>query len=319
MKKYLANLKKELKRQGISSEDIDEILQDHQSMIEEAITEGFDEEKLDALFGDPKKLAEDLKVVQKEGVEIMEKTKTDGYELIQSFPLATDLKNVQIKLVSEDTNVEVYDGENIEVYFKNVDEPKDYEVEYKNGKLTLKKERSFKMFSIGRSTNKSVLIKLPKGVDLETFEFILVSGDTKINGLTTKELTLKTTSGDLEVDNIDAEKNHINTVSGDCKLNNIKGLEMDLNAVSGDFQVTKVTINGDVVMNTVSGDFKVTDSACKEATIKTVSGDLKGSEFYPDLVNLRSVSGDIKIENTDNLRPIEVGRKKSLSGDISIK
>jgi len=68
MKKFLENLRTELKKKHINEGEIEEILRDHEEMIDEALAEGLSEEDITKKFGNPEQVAADISAMNK-GVE----------------------------------------------------------------------------------------------------------------------------------------------------------------------------------------------------------------------------------------------------------
>ena len=94
MKKFLKDLENELKKMKINSNEIKEILADHEEMMNEALKEGLSEEELATKFGNPAKLAqdlfEDLEKVSTNLNEYVEKGEFSAmkdYDLYKSFPI----------------------------------------------------------------------------------------------------------------------------------------------------------------------------------------------------------------------------------------
>ncbi len=321
MKKYLEDLKKELEKLKLNSNEIAEILEDHEEMIKEAKKEGVSDKELVSKFGDPKKLASDLK--SELGEEKEEATQnTNDYVLYKSFPVMDSVEEVQIKLVSDDVVYEQGDMDAIEVYYKNIKDIEDYDISFNKGTFTLKKDKKVKslIFNISFSSKSgSFVVKVPKDTSLNQFTLNTVSGDSKAINVFADNVKIATTSGDTYLRHITGSKVEISTVSGDGNISFIKTDNLYLNAVSGDFCVSEGKIDGDVTLNNVSGDFTVSKLESDKFTLSTVSGDLNAKEFYPTEINLKSVSGDITITNEDKLRPIVIGKKKTLSGSIKIK
>ena len=324
MKKFLDDLAKELKRLKMNKKEMDEILADHKEMIKQAQEEGLTDEEITNKFGDPKQLAGDLYTDSNEPTmdynKEMGSEETKGYELVKSFTMVDSLKNVSVKLVSEDVKYYTHNDDSIQVYFKNVKDPSKYDITLDKGTFSLKKESGVKVFSFNLNSDSKVIIVVPKNLKFDKFSFVTVSGDASITQVKSNELKLKSTSGDMNLDVIEIVEGSIGTVSGDFNIQNLRvQKELNLSAVSGDFKINDGKSQGDVIINTVSGDFNIENFSCNYASVKTVSGDLNGKEFYPNKVDLRSVSGDIEIHNFDLLKPIEIGRKRSVSGDITIK
>ena len=123
MKKYLENLEKELKKLKINDQEIAEILADHKEMIEAAKDDGVSDDELFEKFGSPDKVAKELSedVPQKVNVEVkVGEDELEGFKLFKSFYALNDIKSVSIELVNENVLYFPYDGDQIEIYEKNM-------------------------------------------------------------------------------------------------------------------------------------------------------------------------------------------------------
>lgn len=316
MKTFLDALKKELKKRNFSKEDISEIIADHEEMIETAKTEGLSEDELASKFGDPSRLAEDLLAqkpieIHKGGISV------EGYTLLQTFPVSDNAFDVYIGLVNEDLKYQIHDMQQIEVHYKNVKDTEDYIVSFDNNEFILKRDKPRGLFISSKESSKFI-IKVPQNIASKQFTMKLVSGDAKLEGITTDALDVNTTSGDVKLTSFTAKAAKFHTVSGDLTLEQGTVETLDLSMVSGDCKLNHTTVSGDIQCNTVSGDLKAEDCEAGNMSFKTVSGDCKGKNFYPKTVSLRSVSGDIKIKNDDTTREIKVLKSKALSGKVKI-
>lgn len=312
--KFLEDLKKELRKQGMNDFEINEIIQDHQEMISEAQLEGLKDEDIPQKFGNPVDLANEL---AKNADSKETQTTENGYTLYKSFE-ASDLKKMKVVIVSDDLVLESSNQDTVEVYMKKIKNPEDYEVKMEDGKFSLELVRKKKGYIFN---NKSgyILIKYPNEKRLEKVDLTSVSGEVKITNLEAEKGLIKTTSGDSNIFDIDCKEVKIQTVSGDAKVHKISSKDCDLSSVSGDFEAEDLTIENKLYCNSVSGDFVVTKATCSKGTFQTVSGDMRGVNFYPQELTLQSVSGDITIENEDQSHIINIVKKRTLSGDIKIK
>ena len=313
MNKFLKDLENALKKLNVSTNEINEIIADHEEMLNQALAEGLSEEELSEKFGDPKKLAQDLSVDAKK-----EKGGNKMYELVESLAVLDELISVEVKLVSEDVEILPSESGAIEIYYKDVEKPEDYEYSLEGGAFLFKRKSEVGIKIFRRRNKGKIRILLPETA-LESYNVKIVSGDVVSENVKTKRFVMHSTSGDGSLKNIDTELVEIHTVSGDFELDHFTATLFKANSVSGDFEINNLKVQENLDLNTVSGDFKVKDVEGTIVDLKTVSGDFDGKEVYVEKVNLNSVSGDIKIRNEDSLRPIEIGRKKSLSGKISIK
>jgi DUF4097 and DUF4098 domain-containing protein YvlB len=315
MKTFLENLKKELKKRDFSERDIEEILEDHEEMIEAAQNDGLSDEELERKFGSPDKLAEDL-LDSKSINEEPQGVSLTGYELLKSFPIIEKEFDINISVVSEDLTYLVHDEERIEIYYRDIKDIDNYLVKFDGKELRLEYKKTFN-FSFRRSSGQLV-IKVPKGIISKNVQIMTVSGDAKIEDIHSDSFHLKTTSGDISVNTFHAGKAKFTTVSGDFNFHNGTISSLDISMVSGDAKLEDIVVTGEIVSNTVSGDLELTKVESDSFILKSVSGDCIGVEFYPKTVTLKSVSGDIKINNTDVSREIHAKHKKTLSGTIKI-
>jgi len=321
MKKFLKDLEKELKKLKISDEEIAEILADHAEMIESAINDGVSEQELSDKFGDPAKVAKELKndnLTRDRNIDnnkdYSEVVEVKGYDLFKAFNVLDDGYSVHVNLVSEDVKFYVYDGEQIEVFAKGDTEK--YNAEYKNKHFSLSVQRGIKLFGFRKTTR--FVIRLPKGMAVDEFNYNNTSGDAELYGLSLNEAKLNAVSGDFELYDISAKNAIINTVSGDAEMKNISCDTLHLRSVSGDFEVENMTVTDDLKLKSVSGDFEINNAESGVTRLDSVSGDLDGDEFYPSEISMKTISGDVTINNTDSMKAIKVTGKKSMSGDIKI-
>lgn len=316
MKKYLENLKKELKKRNFSKEDIEEILADHQEMIATAQDQGLTDDEIVTKFGDPEQLASDLQASKPLEVHTGGGT-IEGYELLSTFPVLDAAFDVNIALVNEDIKVLIHDQDQIEVHGKHIKDAEDYDIAFDGKEFLLKRNTKMRLFSRS-SDSRKLIVKLPQNVVSKRYSVKLVSGDAKVEGAHSDEFELNTTSGDVTASNLTAGTAKVHAVSGDIGIQSGELQSLELSLVSGDCKLHSTTVSGDFRCNTVSGDLKAEQSECNEFSFHTVSGDCKGTDFYPKSVSLRSVSGDIKIKNSDKTRQITIVKQKALSGKVKI-
>lgn len=318
MKKYLEDLKKELKRNNISDDEIEEILNDHQEMITEAIAEGLSEEEIYGKFGNPKKVADDIAQMSN---PIKTEVSPDRGEtgLWKTFPVLDNSIKSEVKLVNEDIRYETGDTDRIKVYYFGKIKEDLYRVSYESGVFCLERKSGIDWSWRTNRDDVQFVVVYSKTTSLDELSHNSVSADVEMNGLTAKMVQLSSTSGDVKASRIVSETFKLSTVSGDQNLSLISADSMKLSVVSGDLKISQAIVDGEMWMNSVSGDMEIVDATANDAVVSTVSGDLKGTEFYPKTVRLSSVSGDIVIKNTDVSKHIKILSKKSTSGDIIIQ
>lgn len=323
MKKYLKDLEAELKKLKISDAEVQEILADHREMIEAAQADGISDEELVEKFGEPKAVAQELKsdvleAKSQKSEPVVGEGELEGYELFKTFPVIDEVKEVQIKLVSEDLVYFPYDGTSIQVYAKKLKKPDNYKVTFEEGVFVLKRlsSKSFGLFGGNSSPDFGVMV--PFELYYDNFDVASVSGDYKLDSINTKSFSANSTSGDYELSNLKVTEAKFRTVSGDIEVSGLNGEEVQVSLVSGDLELENARVEKELNVNTVSGDVDVDNFFGEHIAFKSVSGDLSGKEAYPNSVDLKSVSGDIKISNSNKSHKIDVKYKKSISGDIRI-
>ncbi|HKL47054.1 MAG TPA: DUF4097 family beta strand repeat-containing protein [Candidatus Izemoplasmatales bacterium] len=311
MKKYLESLRKELKTNGLNDIDIQDIINDLTEMIHEAMDEGLDEVDIPKKFGHPKDLAKDL---AKDETNQSEKSKAKDGLLFST----SDIQMIDVKLYNEDINIVSGENDRIEVYGENVDR-KNYKIYKESHCLCLERKNTLAVkFRIFRTSNEKFIIKLPKDYQLKDISLNIKSSDGGLNHIKTNRLTIRSVSGDLKISNVHGEDFQMKSISGDVNIKNTEWITLTISNVSGDFDINHTHVKDNIRINTVSGDVDIFESSGKELDYNAVSGDLIGKEFYPESMALKSISGDIKIKNKDQSKPIEIIRKRSLSGDIDI-
>lgn len=317
MKKFLTELEQELRNRGIKDSEIAEIISDHEEMIQEALSEGLEESKIEEKFGSPAKIALELSETQK--FETQNVQDSNDYTLHKSFPVLESSICVEIRFVEEDFHLEKSNSDSIEIYYKGKGKIEDYEISFDNGTLKINapklKKRLFVSF-----TNSSLefLVKIPETL-IERMNLVSVSSDITVDSITTQNFELHNTNGDVEFTNLDTSEFKLNTVNGDVSMTNLNANDLRFTSVNGEVSFENITVVNNVLINTVSGDFKIHKMECKECHFQSVSGDISAKEFYPNQISLKSVSGDVDIVNSDKTRNIQITNKKSVSGQINIR
>jgi DUF4097 and DUF4098 domain-containing protein YvlB len=316
MKKFLEDLKVELNKNGFTTLEISEILQDHEEMINEAIADGLSEEEIPKMFGSPSKLADDLKETADSESDEVGIDKEVGYALVKTYLPSDKELEFNVKLVNEDIKVLPSKSGNIEIHAKNYKE-KDYIISFEDNVLTLKKKSKIG-FSMNFKKGTKFKLYFPQDNGFSLFNFITTNGDASLKHINGSEFKVKSVNGDVSIKDSNLKTTNITTVNGDIKINKSTTEDFTLSLVSGDVKAKDVTISNECYIHTVSGDADLKDVTAKNISFRSVSGDLKAKECYPETVSLQSVSGDIVIENKNKEHHIEIVKKKTLSGDISI-
>jgi len=317
MKKYLDDLKTALKKLEFSEKEIQDILADHEEMINEAIAAGLDVNEIAKKFGAPEKVAADIaELCEREPVE---KNAPEGYSEANSFDLS-GITDIDIKLVSEDIVCEGDGGSKLRVYYKGDIALDRYEIGLKNGQFYLRRKNMDMNAAWFRRNEMAFIVRIPANNSLGKLNHTSTSSDFVYQNMKLDSFTANSTSGDAFIDHLSCTNSFkLASVSGDIHLTKIVAATLLLSEVSGDVLMEESQFKGNIDINSVSGDVKVVHSESKNASFRTVSGDLLGEEFYPESVELKSVSGDLTLQNTDHLRVVHIKSAHSVSGDIRIR
>jgi hypothetical protein len=315
MKKYLKDLEEELRKNNLSEKEIEEILADHQEMIDTAKKEGLSEDELNEKFGDPKDVAEELSDFSEQATDKEKKVKKAATkELI--FDGVKENYNFTIGLINEDIEIEPIEGDKIIVKaIGNINFDK-YEIGFENNEFELKAPKGLRRNYFGFDSEKRFIIHLPKGIRMNEAKMKLINGDVRIENIDSEKFELGTNNGDLDLKKLNTKTFVLGGINGDVLIEDFKSNTLKISTISGDLKIDRLVVKEDVFVNTVSGNVIIDNSECAEMKLKTVSGDICGKEFYPGQVSMNSVSGDINVVNTDKTKPVEIITKRSVSGDV---
>jgi len=321
MKNFIEDLKKELSKRNIAPDAIEDIMNDHEDMIKEALEDGLNEEDLVKRFGTPEHIAETLaseeeiveeKNSQDEEKEV-EKDQTFAYDLDQNEI------SIQIELTNEDIAIKSSEKAKLIVDIHNADNLKDYVVEFHDHTLNITRKKQNKMFSYftSKAKNTNIVIYVPKDIVIKSLIDKHTNGDLKLKQLKTRHISLNLVNGDIDMDEIISEGLKFHIVNGDIELNKVKANTLYSSQVSGDLEITNSVIDGDLEVRTVSGDIELEEVTCDMFEVDSVSGDIDGKEFYPKMIRFKSISGDLNIKNKEK-KEIKIIKKSTLSGGINI-
>ena len=162
---------------------------------------------------------------------------------------------------------------------------------YHDGTLDVRYRESGSFFSFFHSLGrKNLEILIPRSLasNLSEISGDVVSADTTINGLSTKNFYLDTVSGNLTF-NGSAERIDSDIVSGDCRItSSVTPQKIDMESVSGDisvsipgnseFEAENDSVSGDLTCSfagTKKDDKFVCGSGINRYDFDTVSGDVE--------------------------------------------
>lgn len=316
MMRFLEDLKSELLKRKMNQNDIEDIIKDHEEMIQEALREGLSEEDIVSRFGDPKTLAKEL---ASECPKEEERVIHEDYTLWKSLSLTRKEMNILINLVSEDLIVQSSEDDQAHLFYKGEGDIDNYVFMISGDELKLEAPKSRGLiFMRSMKDDLDFILELPKDVKINEWKHQSESSDVQFNVLEAQNFKLSTTSGDIEIMCGSVKNMKLNTVSGDLQLSNLNVDDIDLSMVSGDVSINQSVIKGRFYSNTVSGDLNFEDTVAQQTEFRAVSGDVEGKEFYPKTVTFKSVSGDFIIRNKEKTNITSLS-SSSLSGEVSIK
>lgn len=318
--KFIEDLRKELSKTNLSAVEMEEIMNDYEEMVRSALEEGLKESDLESKFGSPENIVKELGNFSEESDSSNEKSEKvennyDGNE----FKFSPENNyNVIIELTNEDINIEVWDRPEIVILPVRIKKIKDYDIEFKNNTLVLKKNPTTIFSIFGRIDSGEFLVKLPKNIELNDIKFSNVNGDGSLKGLNCSQMNFKTTNGDFSLNDCQIKNLAVHSTNGDLELSNIVSEKLKISVVSGDIEIDTTNVNGDFDYNSVSGDIDVSNLDAKNVYLKLVSGDFSGKQISAENFTVRTVNGDVKIDNTNSDKTINHISKSSVSGTIEI-
>jgi len=311
MKDFLKKLEIELRNKGISETEINEILEDHKEMIEEAFEEGLTEEELYEKFGSPNKIAEEMEAAapSEKKAEPEVNFVEDDYQLFKSIAVFDEF-NLHIELINEDLKIVPSDTDEIKVFYKGKGKIEDYECSVKDQTVHLKKSVRSGTRILSNRRSLDFMISLPKE-NIDKIILKSVNADFYLEKTNAKSLVFSNTNGDFSMKDTEFISIEASTVNGDIHSDGCKVETAKYNLVNGDVNLVHQIITGKLSLNGVSGDFQIDESECEECFANTVSGDVSINEFYPKKMVFNSLNGDIDINNQDESKETTIEIRKT--------
>ncbi len=322
--KFIEDLKKELSKTNLSAVEMQEVISDYEEMVENALETGLKESELEDKFGSPEKIVEELdnfrddseETPKSDNEDAKTESQKEGFEF--KFKPASNY-DIEVDLTNEDIHIETWDGEEIIVKPMGIKRVKEYDIDFRNNTLFVKKNQ-VRMFNIfGRSENGAFEVKLPKNKEMNHTKFSNVNGDGDLKGLVGNQMSFKTTNGDFTIQDCKLKALSVSSINGDLKMSEILSEKVKLSVVSGDIEINKMKIEGDFDFNSVSGDADINDFDAVNIYIKLVSGDISAKKLGAEQLTVRTVSGDVDIDNSNCEKSINHLSKSSVSGSVEIK
>lgn len=230
------------------------------------------------------------------------------------YSINNNIKDIEISLVSQDLNINEYDGDDILVQIKNNKTSNcELSTEENENKLILSSNHSIPSHSL---INISIPKKIINNISLKLTNN---SGEIGISDLNLKSLTTFTSSGEIQLSNLNLKYLSLNSSSGDINLNNINSSETKVNSVSGDIQCNGNF--GDLYTSSTSSDIDFTfENSLKNSSLGSISGciSLNIPKQCGYKINYYTISGEINSSKLSNGNEEAIIDIKTTSGDISI-
>lgn len=308
MTNYIKALKKELDNKQLSENEKEDIIKDHEEMIQEALADGLAEADLEKRFGSPEQVASELE--SQSDNEIVE-------DSVYDFSITAEDLKITIGLVNEDFNLSTSNDENLHVSFSEPHDKDKYDVSFDNNHLIVKRKNDLKLFSFNKNVNQRITVTVPHKHEVSKFALNMVNGDIDLKHMNMATATISVVNGDVNFNHFSIDQLKLNAVGGDAMLNQMSLTDCHVSLVSGDLEATHVDVQHQLTISTVSGDARLEHSTCESLQYHSVSGDLSGKEFYPKSIKFDSISGDVKINN-EKKTDINIIKSSSISGKINI-
>lgn len=248
---------------------------------------------------------------------------------------ADEVEDLDINWIDGRVQIEVYDGDTVQFHentSRNLKEAEQLQYYNKNGRLIIQYQKSQrKVLSTSLERHKELIVKIPEKI-AESMGFVgvdTISSETKITGITAKNINLDSTSGEFKLKGCRALKIMMNSTSGDLIGESIVAEELlTVDTVSGDAEVEGSI--ADIDFSAVSGDLTAKTKVCPQnVKTDTVSGsvyltipDNKGFTYSKDTVS-GSMTCDFNTINKEDEGTYKDGDAEfefeSVSGDFTIK
>lgn len=315
MKKFLEDLKTELNKYNLSIEDIEDILNDHEEMMREALKMGLKEEDIRLRFGEPKSLARELALDSGQSND----TKMSDQMILWKSITPEDNFSINVHMTSQHVTYERSNDLQIQVYYEGKEDLKDYQLSFIDNELMIEAPKYRRLnFMKEFKNNMEFVIKVPSKILCKLVKHHSISADISYHHIESTSFELSTTSGDVDISHINVKSMKLNTVSGDIHVSHVSSELLFTSQVSGDLHFNDVKINGLLRTNTVSGDIIILDTSSIEAELNSVSGDIKGKEFYPEKIKFNSVNGHLDVLNLKK-EGYKGLKTHSISGKVNIR
>lgn len=209
-----------------------------------------------------------------------------------------NIREIEIEWVAGSITIEEADVDHVTVKETMASDPK-YTMVCKSSKdkLSIKfcEEKLVKRgfgISLGEDISKNLIIRVPRGFQLDSLEVEAAFANMIVKNLTIREVEFDGASGTCDFENCTVDKLDLDTASGDVSFSgNLK--QLDIDAASASVCAALKNVPSRIDMDSMSGDLELT---LPEDAGFTLSLDAMSSDFITDFEyrqqNSSYVSGD---------------------------
>ena len=206
---------------------------------------------------------------------------------------ASEIDSLYVDGIAGEIIVEVWDNEEISVVYEDI--PEEYEIYIDNGELVIEREDGLVFWGFTFNQAPKIYVSVPKE---KTFEVVKVnkgSGNAKIIGILTNELTVDNGSGGVGISDVTVEKLYIESGSGSINISDVIAEKSVFDTGSGSFGVQNSKL-GTASLNAGSGFVNFENIVAENLVVDSGSGKVDVTGKLTGNCVFESGSGSINVE-----------------------
>jgi hypothetical protein len=311
MKTFLNALKNELLLTGFKSREVEDILNDYEEMISQAIRQGLSEDAIEDTFGTVKQIVLEIKS------DHQPKHLEDIGEEVHTYNI-DEIKDIDIDLVNEDIKLLTHQESYFKITYDGILDKNHILVDVINQTLTIKNKKKY--HGLKKERNKvSFYIYIPKQVRLNQVAVGSINGEISVLNITGNQLKAYSVNGLTKLAENEFLELKFDGVNSKTWIQKNFSDVLNTKTVSGKLTIEENDTNETLSISTVSAHVQLSQTMPQQLKVNTVSGHITCVEVYPDQTSLNTVSGNITFENKDKTKIIQIDHKRSITGKIIIK
>lgn len=289
---FLQSLSDELER--LEYDDIDAIITYFSEMIDDEIEEGNDEASIIARLGNPKQIAKEVIL------DNSQSKKTSEHDENNQFVFAeNDTTKIDIDL--NHFNLMLSPSDNDQLIINTLEDARAYVlVEKKGNKLHIEEKTKFsgiKHFFTKTNDSFAIEVKIPEGLPLNNLNLESVSGNITISDLNLEgvKTDIETVSGEVKLENLTTRKSNLETVSGCIEINDVTTEKLDIETISGEVALVEITSPA-ISIDTVSGNVDAEINGAEEEyriSIESLTKEVVYRKNQAKYLDMESISGKL--------------------------